>query len=129
MGRGVGVGNSSAAAVVAPQGVGPGPGPWALAHWAHGPLPIGPWALAHGPLPIGPMGPCPLGPWALAHWGLQGTKNTDFSKNIGMALPGVENVGAPRESILNLSRGPRLQYINNQNFDRIIKNVALNQVG
>ncbi len=39
-------------------GSGPGPGPRAHAHWAHGPLPIGPGS---GP------GPGP-GPWALAHW-------------------------------------------------------------
>ena len=30
-----------------------------------------------------------------------------------MALPGVENVGAPWESIFNLSRGPQLPYKNN----------------
>ena len=38
----------------------------------------------------------------------RGTKNIDFSKSLGMALTGVENVGAPRGSIFNLSRGPQL---------------------
>ena len=41
-----------------------------------------------------------------------------FSKNMGMASPGVENVGAPWESIFNLSRGPQLPYIQNPNFDQ-----------
>ena len=97
-----------------PIGPGSGPGPWALAHWARvRPGPMGPCPLAHGPWP---MGPCPLGPWALAHWGLRVIKNIDFSKSLGMALPGVENVGAPRESILNLSGGPQLPYIKNPKF-------------
>ncbi len=73
--------------------MGPGPlGPWALAHWPMGP---GPWALAH---------------WALAHWGLRGTKNIDFSKSLGMASPGVENVGVPRGSVFKLSRASQLPY-------------------
>ena len=33
-----------------------------------------------------------------------------------MALPGVENVGVPRGSIFNLSRGPQLPYIKNPDF-------------
>ena len=92
-------------------------GPWALAHWARGPWHIGQWALAHGPWPIGPWalahwptGPGPLGPWALAHWGLRGTKNIDFSKSLGMASPGVENVGVPRGSVFKLSRASQLPY-------------------
>ena len=40
-----------------------------------------------------------------------------------MALPGVENVGAPRESIFNLSRGPQLPYIKNPIFEPQQKNV------
>ena len=52
----------TAAAAAAPQGVGPGPGPWGHAHWAQGPMPIGP----KGPCPLGlgpaqVRGPCPLG--------------------------------------------------------------------
>ncbi len=87
---------------------GPWPiGPWALAHWAHGPWPIGPWALAHWPM--GP-GPWALAHWALAHWGLRGTKNIDFSKSLGMASPGVENVGVPRGSVFKLSRASQLPY-------------------
>ena len=82
-------------------------GPWALAHWAHGPWPIGPWALAHWPM--GP-GPWALAHWALAHWGLRGTKNIDFSKSLGMASPGVENVGVPRGSVFKLSRASQLPY-------------------
>ena len=70
-----------------------------------GPGPLGPWALAHWP-----MGPGPLGPWALAHWGLRGTKNIDFSKSLGMASPGVENVGVPRGSVFKLSRASQLPY-------------------
>ena len=53
------------------------------------------------------MGPGPLGS--------RGDQNIDFPKNLGMALPGVENVGAPRESMLNLSRGTQLPYIKNLN--------------
>ena len=103
--------------------MGPGPlGPWALAHWPMGPGPLGPWALAHwpmGPCPLAhgpwPMGPGPLGPWALAHWalahwGLRGTKNIDFSKSLGMASHGVENVGVPRGSVFKLSRASQLPY-------------------
>ncbi len=63
--------------------MGPGPlGPWAHAHWAHGPLPIGPG----------------------------GAKNIDFSESLGMASPGVENVGVPRWSIFKLSRASQLPY-------------------
>ena len=93
-------------------------GPWALAHWARGPWPIGPWALAHWP-----MGPGPLGPWALAHWGLRGTKNIDFSKSLGMASPGVENVGVPRGSVFKLSRASQLPYSENQKNSKQHKNI------
>ena len=41
---------------------------------------------------------------------LRGTKNMDFSKSLGMASPGVENVGGPRGSILELSRASQLPY-------------------
>ena len=37
-------------------------------------------------------------------------KNVDFSKILGMALPGGQNVPTPRESILALSRGSQLPY-------------------
>ena len=37
-------------------------------------------------------------------------KNIDFSKILGMALPGGQNVPTPRESILALSRGSQLPY-------------------
>ena len=94
--------------------MGPGPlGPWALAHWPMGPGPLGPgpWALAHWPM--GP-GPWALAHWALAHWGFRGTKNIDFSKSLGMASPGVENVGVPRGSVFKLSRASQLPYSENQ---------------
>ena len=59
--------------------------------------------------------------WGLGSgvWGLgsgvwrndpRGVKNIDFSKSLGMALPGVENVGVPWGSIFKLSRGPQLPY-------------------
>ena len=71
-----------AAEFVIPSG--PGPGPWAHAHWAHA--------------------------WALAHWARGGGKNIDFSKSLGMASRGVENVGVPRGSIFKLARASQLPY-------------------
>ena len=41
-----------------------------------------------------------------------GLPNIDFSKSLGMACPGVENVGVPRASILELSRASQLPYNN-----------------
>ena len=38
-----------------------------------------------------------------------------FPENMGMALLGVENIAAPRESIFNISRA-QLPYIKNQTF-------------
>ena len=37
-------------------------------------------------------------------------KNDDFWKVVGMAFSIVENVGAPRESMFNVSRGSQLPY-------------------
>ena len=45
-----------------------------------------------------------------------GPPKIDFWKSLGMALPGVENVGVPRGSIFKLSRGSQLPYIKNPNF-------------
>ena len=39
-----------------------------------------------------------------------GTQNIDFSKSLGMASPGVENVGGPRGSILELCMASQLPY-------------------
>ena len=39
-----------------------------------------------------------------------GDKKYRFSKSLGMAWPGVENVGVPRGSIFKLSRGAQLPY-------------------
>ena len=120
--------------------LGPGPGQGPARSRAHGPLPIGPWALANGPLPIGPwalahwpMGP---GPWALAHWtmgpgpwahgpwpigalGSPGDQNIDFSKSLGMALPGVEMSG--------YLGGVFLSYLEPTN-SHIIKHISQNAI-
>ena len=41
---------------------------------------------------------------------LRETKNIDFWKSLGMASPGVENVGVPWGSILELWGGSQLPY-------------------
>ena len=38
------------------------------------------------------------------------SKNNDFAKSLGMASPGVENVGGPRGSILELCMASQLPY-------------------
>ena len=56
--------------------------------------------------------------------GLKIDKNIDFSKILGTALPGGQNVPASLESILTLSRGPQLPYTNKVgSFDFFAKNM------
>ncbi len=42
--------------------------------------------------------------------GTIGSKMLDFGKSLGMVSPGVENVGAPRGSILELCKASQLPY-------------------
>jgi hypothetical protein len=49
-------------------------------------------------------------------------ENIDFSKSLGMALPGVENVGVPCGSILELSRPSQLPYTKKSKNVKNIKN-------
>ena len=49
-------------------------------------------------------------------------KNIDFSKILGMALPGVENIPTSLEIIFKLSRGPQRPYIKkSEKYRKLIK--------
>ena len=52
-------------------------------------------------------------------------KNIDFSKILGMALPGGQNVPTPRESILALSRGSQLPYMKKKAYITYITYISI----
>ena len=61
-----------------------------------------------------------VGKAPLAWHPLPEAQNVDFSKILGMALPGVEYVPTPLETMFKLSRGPQRPYIEKiENFKKL----------